>query len=79
MSELCDCMRDGDVAGARERHFQLAAVDARRVHRVESASGEGRAGDDGKIENVLRLPLVPLDEKHAATVRRRARGRGGSM
>jgi hypothetical protein len=22
-----------------------------------------------KIENVLRLPLVPMDEKHSATVR----------
>ena len=46
MSELCDCMRDGDIVGARERHFRLLPWMRRRIPRVESAAGEGGAGDD---------------------------------
>ncbi|HKW48495.1 MAG TPA: 4-hydroxy-tetrahydrodipicolinate synthase [Gemmatimonadaceae bacterium] len=69
MSQLCDCMRDGDIAGARERHFRLlpwmrAAFAESNPLPVKAALSMMR-----KIENVLRLPLVPMDEKHAGTVR----------
>jgi 4-hydroxy-tetrahydrodipicolinate synthase len=69
MSELCDCMREGDVAGARERHFRLlpwmrAAFLESNPLPVKAALAMMR-----KIENVLRLPLVPLDEKHAGALR----------
>ena len=69
MSELCECMRRGDVTGARTCHFRLlpwmrAAFVESNPLPVKAALAMMR-----KIENVLRLPLVPLDEKHAATIR----------
>ena len=69
MSELCECMAKGDLAGARERHFRLlpwmrAAFIESNPLPVKAALAMMR-----KIENVLRLPLVPMDEKHSATVR----------
>jgi 4-hydroxy-tetrahydrodipicolinate synthase len=69
MSELCECMHRGDLAGARERHFRLlpwmrAAFIESNPLPVKAALAMLR-----KIENVLRLPLVPMDEKHSATVR----------
>ena len=79
MSQLCDRMRDGDVVGARERHFRLlpwmraAFVEANPLP-VKAALSMMR-----KIENVLRLPLVPMDEKHAGTVRTALAAAGVSM
>ena len=69
MSELCGCMLKDDVAGARERHFRL--LPWMRAAFVESNPLPVKAALAmmGKIENVLRLPLVPMDEKHNALVR----------
>jgi 4-hydroxy-tetrahydrodipicolinate synthase len=69
MSELCECMKRGDLAGARERHFRL--LPWMRAAFVESNPLPAKAALAmmRKIENVLRLPLVPLDEKHAGTIR----------
>jgi 4-hydroxy-tetrahydrodipicolinate synthase len=69
MSELCDCMRNGDLAGARERHFRLlpwmrAAFVESNPLPVKAALALMR-----KIDNVLRLPLVPMSESHSALVR----------
>lgn len=69
MSELCECMRNGDLAGARERHFRLlpwmrAAFVESNPLPVKAALALMR-----KIENVLRLPLVPMSESHSALVR----------
>jgi 4-hydroxy-tetrahydrodipicolinate synthase len=69
MSELCDCMRRGDLAGARERHFRLlpwmrAAFVESNPLPVKAALALMR-----KIDNVLRLPLVPMSESHSALVR----------
>jgi len=69
MSELCDCMRRGDLAGARERHFRLlpwmrAAFLESNPLPVKAALGMMR-----KIENMLRLPLVPMDDKHSGALR----------
>jgi len=79
MSELVDCMRDGDVAGARDRHFRLlpwmrAAFIESNPLPVKAALAMMR-----KIENVLRLPLVPMDEKHAGAVRSALAAAGVSM
>jgi 4-hydroxy-tetrahydrodipicolinate synthase len=79
MSQLCDCMRDGDIAGARDRHFRLlpwmrAAFVESNPLPVKAALAMMR-----KIENVLRLPLVPMDEKHAGTVRGALAAAGISM
>jgi 4-hydroxy-tetrahydrodipicolinate synthase len=69
MSELCDCMRNGDLAGARERHFRL--IPWMRAAFVESNPLPVKAALAlmRKIDNVLRLPLVPMSESHSALVR----------
>jgi 4-hydroxy-tetrahydrodipicolinate synthase len=69
MSELCDCMRQGDVAGARERHFRL--LPWMRAAFIESNPLPAKAALSmmNKIENILRLPLVPMEDKHVATLR----------
>ncbi len=79
MSQLCDCMRDGDIVGARDRHFRL--LPWMRAAFVESNPLPVKAGLAmmRKIENVLRLPLVPMDEKHAGTVRGALAAAGISM
>ena len=79
MRELVDCMRDGDVAGARDRHFRLlpwmrAAFIESNPLPVKAALAMMR-----KMENVLRLPLVPMDEKHAGAVRSALAAAGVSM
>ena len=69
MSELSECMRKGDLTGARERHFRL--LPWMRAAFIESNPLPVKAALAlmSKVENVLRLPLVPLDEKHNAAVR----------
>lgn len=69
MSQLCDKMRDGDVSGAREIHMRL--LPWMRGAFAESNPLPVKAGLAmmGKIENVLRLPLVPLSDATAPTVR----------
>ena len=69
MSELCECMQRGDLAAARERHFRLlpwmrAAFVESNPLPVKAALAMMR-----KIENALRLPLVPMNEAHSAVVR----------
>ena len=79
MSELCDCMREGDFVGARERHFRL--LPWMRAAFVESNPLPAKAALAmmKKIENVLRLPLVPMDEKHAGAVRAALAAAGASL
>lgn len=69
MSELCECMQQGDLAGARDRHLRLlpwmrAAFLESNPLPVKAALAMMR-----KIENVLRLPLVPMDERHSSALR----------
>jgi 4-hydroxy-tetrahydrodipicolinate synthase len=69
MSQLCDLMRAGDLIGAQEIHFRL--LPWMRAAFVESNPLPVKAAVAmmGKIQNVLRLPLMPLAEPHVATVR----------
>jgi 4-hydroxy-tetrahydrodipicolinate synthase len=62
-------MHRGDLVGARERHFRL--LPWMRAAFVESNPLPVKAALSmmRKIENVLRLPLVPLSEAHSAVVR----------
>jgi 4-hydroxy-tetrahydrodipicolinate synthase len=70
MSELCECMRDGDLAAARDRHFQL--LPWMRAAFIESNPLPVKAALAmmGKLQNVLRLPLVPMDDKHSGAVQK---------
>ena len=76
MSELCECLTKGDLAGGRERHFRL--LPWMRAAFIESNPLPVKAALAmmGKIQNVLRLPLVPMSEAHEATVRAALRGAG---
>ena len=69
MSQLCNAAAKGDFASARKVHFQL--LPWMKAAFIESNPIPVKAAMAmlGKMENKLRLPLVPLDEKHADTVR----------
>jgi 4-hydroxy-tetrahydrodipicolinate synthase len=70
MARMCDAMRGGDIAAAREIHFKLLSW--MRAAFVESNPLPAKAALSmmGRAQNVLRLPLVPLADAHADTVRR---------
>jgi 4-hydroxy-tetrahydrodipicolinate synthase len=70
MARLCDLAANGDAGGARALHLQL--IPWMRAAFVESNPIPVKAAMAmlGKMENVLRLPLMPLDEKHTETVRK---------
>jgi len=69
MAKLCDAMRAGDIAGAREIHFKL--LPWMRAAFIESNPIPAKAALAmmGRAQNVVRLPLVPLDESKSAPVR----------
>ena len=69
MARMCDAVRRGDFAGAREMHFKL--LPWMRAAFVESNPLPVKAALAmmGRIQNVLRLPLVPLADAHADVVR----------
>jgi 4-hydroxy-tetrahydrodipicolinate synthase len=69
MAQLCDAMRKGDIAAAREIHFRL--LPWMRGAFIESNPLPVKAGLAmmGKAKNVLRLPLVPLSEQNSGAVR----------
>ena len=69
MAQLCEAALKGDFTTARKLHMQL--LPWMRAAFIESNPLPVKAAMAmlGKMENVLRLPLVPMDEKHAGTVR----------
>lgn len=68
MAELCRKMASGDVSGAREIHFKLLPF--MRGAFIESNPVPVKAALTmmGKIENNLRLPLVPMLDANAGTI-----------
>jgi len=69
LAQLCEKMRAGDLAGAREIHMRL--LPWMRAAFIESNPLPVKAALAmmGKIQNVLRSPLVPLDDSKGAAVR----------
>jgi 4-hydroxy-tetrahydrodipicolinate synthase len=69
MAQLCDKMRAGDVAAARDIHFKL--LPWMRAAFIESNPLPAKAALTltGRIKNVLRLPLVPMSDAHEPVVR----------
>ncbi|HEV8498733.1 MAG TPA: 4-hydroxy-tetrahydrodipicolinate synthase [Gemmatimonadaceae bacterium] len=69
MSQLCERMRAGDLAGACQLHFQL--LPWMRAAFIESNPLPVKAALAmmGRLKNVLRLPLVPMSNAHEAAVR----------
>jgi 4-hydroxy-tetrahydrodipicolinate synthase len=76
MAQLCEVASRGDFAAARKLHFQLLAW--MRAAFIESNPIPVKAAMAmlGKMENRLRLPLLPLDDKHVETVRSSLRAAG---
>ena len=70
MARMCEALHGGDLARAREIHFTL--LPWMRAAFVESNPMPVKAALAmmGRIQNALRLPLVPLAEPHADVVRR---------
>lgn len=69
MAELTDRMAAGDVVGAREIHVRLSRWMAAAFVESNPIPAKYALSLMDRIENVLRLPLVPLSESHEATVR----------
>jgi 4-hydroxy-tetrahydrodipicolinate synthase len=69
MSQLCEKMLAGDVAGAREIHYTLLPF--MRAAFVESNPMPVKAALAmmGRVQNVVRLPLVAMAGTHAAGLR----------
>jgi len=69
MAQLCDAASRGDFRAARKLHFQLLAW--MRAAFVESNPIPVKAAMQmlGKMENRLRMPLVPLADAHVDAVR----------
>jgi 4-hydroxy-tetrahydrodipicolinate synthase len=69
MAQLCNEMRAGKLDAARAIHFQLLSW--MRAAFVESNPLPAKAGLAmmGRMQNVLRLPLVPMRDIHSAAVR----------
>ena len=69
MARMCDHLRAGEIAAACEIHFRL--LPWMRAAFVESNPIPAKAALAmmGRIQNVLRLPLVPLADSKSATVR----------
>ena len=69
MAELCERVLAGDVAGARERHARLVPWMAAAFVESNPIPAKAALAMMGQMENVLRLPLVPLADAHTPTVR----------
>jgi 4-hydroxy-tetrahydrodipicolinate synthase len=69
MAQLCDAALRGDFTAARDLHFQL--LPWMRAAFVESNPLPVKAAMAmlGRMENRLRLPLVPMDDRHGDAVR----------
>ena len=69
MSSLCNEMRAGNVAAARELHFRM--LPWMRAAFIESNPIPAKAALAmlGRAKNVLRLPLVPMSATHEPTIR----------
>lgn len=76
MARLAELCAAGDFAGARAEHEALTPL--MNAAFIESNPIPAKAGMAmmGKLENVLRLPLVPLDEKHNPALRDALRAAG---
>ena len=69
MAELCDRAAAGDLAGARERHRRLVPWMTAAFVESNPIPAKAALAMMGKIEDVLRLPLVPLADAHRGAVR----------
>jgi len=69
VAELTECCATGDFAEARKIHHRLAEWTAAAFVESNPIPAKAALAMMGRMQNVVRLPLVPLAEKFEATVR----------
>lgn len=69
MAALVDRMANGDVAGARDLHMQLTPWMHAAFIESNPLGAKAALAMLGRIQNVLRLPLMPLAPQHEPTIR----------
>lgn len=69
MAQLCEKMCAGDLAGAREIHYRLLPWMRAAFLESNPIPVKAALAMMGRAKNVLRLPLVPLDDAKAPAVR----------
>ncbi len=69
MAELCDRAASGDLEGARAVHTRLVPWMTAAFVESNPIPVKAALAMLGRAVNVLRLPLVPLDDAHAPAVR----------
>lgn len=76
VSQLCEAMRRGDLAAARALDAALAPVADACFVESNPIPAKAMLAMMGKMQDLLRLPLVPLAEPHRASVRATLRAAG---
>jgi 4-hydroxy-tetrahydrodipicolinate synthase len=69
MTELCERTASGDLAGARAVHTRLVPWMTTAFVESNPIPAKAALAMMGRLQNVLRLPLVPLAEAHERSVR----------
>lgn len=69
MAQLCEHMAAGELEAAREIHFRLLPWMRAAFLESNPLPVKAALAMMGRIRNVLRLPLVPMDPKHNAAIR----------
>jgi 4-hydroxy-tetrahydrodipicolinate synthase len=69
MADLCRCALEGKMDAARALHLQLHALMQTAFCESNPIPVKAALAMMGRMRNVLRLPLVPMDPKHEAKLR----------
>ncbi|HEY0970582.1 MAG TPA: 4-hydroxy-tetrahydrodipicolinate synthase [Gemmatimonadales bacterium] len=69
MARVVECMLAADMAGAREAHERLLPWMGAAFLESNPIPVKAALAMMGRIENVLRLPLLPLDRRHESALR----------
>jgi 4-hydroxy-tetrahydrodipicolinate synthase len=75
-AQLVDAAARGDVATARELHHRLAPLVAAAFVESNPLPIKAAMAMMGRMRNLLRLPLVPMDPKHEPLLRAALTGAG---
>ncbi|UCG38260.1 MAG: dihydrodipicolinate synthase family protein, partial [bacterium] len=70
MARMCSLFLDGDVPGARALHHRLLPLCDAMFVETNPIPVKGALAMMGRIQNELRLPLVPLTEAGSVKVRK---------
>jgi 4-hydroxy-tetrahydrodipicolinate synthase len=69
MAAMCSAWMSGDVAAAREMHYRLLPLCGAMFVETNPIPVKGALAMMDRINNELRMPMVPLTEKGSAMVR----------